>query len=261
MEKNINILINKFHEINQKEWIKGVNQTFSSVGLTFENELGKKVDSELFPDYEGIELKCSQRYSKYPVGLFNKAFDGPSFFETNEITQKYGTLYKNDSNRKYLFVNLICNEKVLVNDKYYFELSISYEEEKMYMKIYDLNNHLLDAPYIEFASINDRLRIKLNNLALIYASKKDVNDEKYFRYYELLIYKLKSEKTFYYLIEKNVVKLSLICRADVNNTDKQKNKGINFRIFKDNLEWLFDKIVDYDADLKQITFNSNDYFS
>ena len=129
------------------------------------------------------------------------------------------------------------------------------------MKIYDLNNHLLDAPYIEFASINDRLRIKLNNLALIYASKKDVNDEKYFRYYELLIYKLKSEKTFYYLIEKNVVKLSLICRADVNNTDKQKNKGINFRIFKDNLEWLFDKIVDYDADLKQITFNSNDYFS
>lgn len=259
MESNIINLLNKFNAINKKEWVEGVSDYYSSVGLTFEKLLNKKVDSELFPDYEGIEIKCSQRFSRYPIGLFNKAFDGPNLFETNKILDKYGQCYV-DSVKKYLFVNLKANENVLVNEKYYFKLNVSYLNKRIYVDIYDINNNLLDQPYIDFASIEDHLRIKLNTLAVIYASKKNISDQNYFRYYAIYCYKLKSTELVFRLIEENIVKLSIVCRADFSNSEKQKNKGIVFRISKDNLTRLFNKIVDYDADSNIISFDSNYYF-
>lgn len=42
MDKNIELLINEFKKISKKGWIKSINKSFGSVGLTFENELGKK---------------------------------------------------------------------------------------------------------------------------------------------------------------------------------------------------------------------------
>ena len=65
-----NNLLNKFSEIYKKKWIKSFSNSFGSIGLTFENELGKKADSLYFPDYEGIEIKCVSRFSKYPLYLF-----------------------------------------------------------------------------------------------------------------------------------------------------------------------------------------------
>ena len=70
-EEKYEKLITKFEEITRRGWIKGVTEDESSVGLTFENELGKEFDSMYFPDYYGTEIKCTTRYSGYPISLFS----------------------------------------------------------------------------------------------------------------------------------------------------------------------------------------------
>ena len=98
MNKSYEDLIENFKSISKKKWIKGINNFSNSVGLTFETLIHKKADSMFFPDYKGIEIKCTQRFSRYPINLFSSAFDGPSFYEMNRLLNTYGkvdTIYKN----------------------------------------------------------------------------------------------------------------------------------------------------------------------
>ena len=113
MENNCKELLEKFKNISKQRWIKGLNNYTNSAGLTFEALLNKKSDSMFFPDFKGIEIKATQRFSRYPITLFSKAFDGPSLYQMNEILKKYG---KNDfrfKNRKILTGTLSCNKKIL----------------------------------------------------------------------------------------------------------------------------------------------------
>ena len=73
MDENMKSLINEFCKINNKGWIKSKYKSYGNVGLTFENEINKKIDSMFFPDYKDIEIKCSTRFSRYPLHLFNTA--------------------------------------------------------------------------------------------------------------------------------------------------------------------------------------------
>lgn len=261
MNGDIEDLLLKFHTISIKGWIKSINNDNNGVGLTFEKLLGKEVDSEIFPDYKNIEIKCSQRFSGYPINLFNKSFDGPKVFELDYILKTYGLPYYDGSDKYYLFVNLQYNQFVLVNNKYYFKLSLSLEEEKLYIHIYDLQHELLDTAYIDFVSIKEHLQLKLSNLAVVYASKMEMNAQKYFRYYLLTYYKLKSTTLFYRLIQNNTIKVSIVCRASyANEKIKQKNKGVIFRISKQDIEKLFDKILEYNSDEKILSINSNFLF-
>lgn len=66
--------------------------------------------------------------------------------------------------------------------------------------------------FIDFESIEKRINIKLNNLSLIYASKKKINDELFFRYYKIVCMKYKDFDTFIALMKKNIVKLTLMLR-------------------------------------------------
>lgn len=263
MKSNIEELLKSFYLISKKRWIKGVNNDVSGVGLTFEKELGKDVDDNIFPDFHDIEIKCTQRYSGYPIGLFNKTFDGPRLFETNYIVDTYGMDYYENSDKKYLFVNLMCWKKILVNDNYYFEMQLSKEDKKLYVLIYDLHNNLLDTAFIDFLSLEEHIKIKLSKLALIHASKQKMCDNNYFRYYSLSYYKLKSFDKFLELIENNVIKVSIMCRASFSKKDigTQKNKGVNFKISKEDLEKLFDKILEFDTDNKTILINSEFIFN
>lgn len=83
-------IINEFHNIASKEWIKSVNKGLGSIGYTFEKELQKRPDSLYFPDYYGTEIKCTGRFSRYPITLFTTSFDGPTFPEINRIVKKWG---------------------------------------------------------------------------------------------------------------------------------------------------------------------------
>lgn len=247
-----NKLLYKFKKIALKGWIEGVNQnTTNSVGITFEKLLGKQPDSMFFPDIEDIEIKCSQRYSRYPISLFSLAFDGPYLYETNRILQKYGISDHKYRNNKKINAELYLNKKTLVNYKYQFELRIDKKDKKLYLYIYDKNNNLLDKEaFIEFETIKARLKCKLSKLAMVYASKKEIDNIKYFRYYEMTIYELKNFDTFIELLEKEIILISFICRTSRSGKEegRQRNKNLVFQINKDNLSLLFNQIKRYNTD-------------
>lgn len=250
MDNQFNQLLNKFKEFAGSNWIKGINNHNTSVGLTLENLLGKQPDSEFFPDYNGIEIKCSQRYSGFPLTLFTSSLDGPDFYEMNRLLQEYG---KNDEmydDKKILFVNLFPNKKYLFNN-YYFSLDVSRDEKKIYVVIYDLNNNLIERKsYIEFDTIKNKLETKLSKLALIWASNKKIDNWTYFRYYKIDFYLLRNFDKFIDLIEKNIIKISLIGRISRSGIDegKQKNKGLSFQIRKDDIEQLFEHLKEFNCD-------------
>lgn len=251
MNQELKQLIRQFKEISDKKWIKSISKSFGSIGLTFENELDKLPDALYFPDYYGTELKCTSRFSNYPLFLFTAAFDGPTFPEINRIIEKYGYPDKDFPEKKVLFEKLSCKTKQLVNNQYYFQLKIDYIEEKLYLCVYDLEDNLIEKKsFVYFQTIINHLTLKLNRMALIYASSKNINDIKHFRYYKMTVYELKDKEIFFNLLKKGVIEISLIARISKSGNDKgrHRNKNLVFQIKKDKIEELFKKIYIYDYD-------------
>lgn len=257
MNESCKNLLNEFKIISKKQWIKGINNFTNSAGLTFESLLDKKADSLYFPDYQGIEIKCTQRFSRYPITLFSVAFDGPSLYEMNEILQKYG---KNDiiyRDKKQLNATLSCKNKVLVNNKYYFKLDISVEEKKLYLSIYDIMENIIERKaFINFETIKNRLELKLSTLALVFASKKDIDNSPHFRYYKIIFYKLISFEKFIELLKQDIIIVDISCRVSRSGIDagRQRNKNLVFKISKDNINKLFKTLKRYDSDLENSYF-------
>lgn len=202
-----------------------------------------------FPDYQGIEIKCTTRFSRYPISLFSKSFDDPSFFEMNRLINTYGTEDNIYKGRKILMANLKVNEKISINNNYYFELKIDKKKGKIYINIYDNNNKLIEnEPYISFNSLKEHLEVKLTNLAIVYASKKEIDDKINYRYYKMCIYKLISFDKFIELLENNIIKTSIIRRISLsgNEEGRQRNKNLLLQIQKENILDLFNTITTID---------------
>lgn len=250
-------LLAKFREIANKRYVKGVNNEHNSIGLTFESQLNKKADSMFFPDYNGIEIKCTSRFSHYPIALFTLAFDGPNFYEMNRLLNKFGKDDDKYKGRKLLQGNLVPNNYALINDKYFFKLEINDKEERLYIAVFDINMNLIEKiSYIEFNTIKSRLELKLTNLALVYASKKIINGTQYFRYYRITLYQLKPFEVFMDLLRNNKIKVRIEGRVSRSGSEegRQRNKNLVFIIPKNDISHLFDIVYDLNTDATKISY-------
>ena len=247
----IELLINEFKRISKKRYIRGVNNAIGAIGLTFEKELDKKADSLYFPDYYGTEIKCTSRFSRYPIGLFSTAFDGPTFPEINRLIDKYGYYDNEIKDKKVLFAYLSCIKWTFVKDKYLFKLDIDEKEEKMYLCVKDLETNVVERKsFVYLDSIYNHLLVKLNRLALINASTKKTIEGNFFRYYKMTIYNLIGKEKFLELLKNGVIRIELMARVSKSTKSygKYKNKDLLFSIRKDDIDKLFKKIYIYDHD-------------
>lgn len=251
VESSFSDLIQMFHLIARKRWIKSVNKGLGSIGYTFENELGKAPDSLYLPDYNGVEIKCTGRYSRYPITLFTVAFDGPTFPEINRIIDLYGVADKDFNDKKVLFATLCCRRMISVSPLYKFKLDIDYEEEKIYLCVYDDDGNFIERKsFVYFKSIYNHLVLKLNKLAVVYASKKVIEGITYFRYYKIDIYRFTDFDNFLLLLNEGIIKVKLISRISKSGNDigRYRNKNLVFMIDKCDLDRLFDRVYFYDYD-------------
>ena len=244
-DSNINELIEKFNNINKKGYIKGINNNYkNSCGLTFEKEINKKADSMFFPDFKDIEIKCKQKSSRFNITLFSLSFDGPYLYENNYILNKYGKKDPGLPDKNTLYIKLKCDEKILYND-YYFELKIDYNNQLLYINIYDYNSNFIEKRgYISFDILKNRVNLKLKKLALIKSYKKKVDDELYFKYYQISCYIFKDFASFLRAIEGNYIKCSLSLRYSKNKKTygKNKSRGVMFSVNQDDIYKIFDEI-------------------
>ena len=197
MDESSKKLINQFHIIANKGWISNVCDNWGGVGLTFEDQLDKKPDSRYTPDYYDIEIKCTGRYSRYPLFLFTIALDGPTADEITRITEKYGHFDNDFPDKRVLFERISCESSSYNGCGNTFKLNVDYENQKIFICIYDLNGCLLEKEaYVNFSSLKNHLESKLKKMAVVYASKRTENKKYYFRYYKIVLYYLKSFDTF-----------------------------------------------------------------
>lgn len=81
MHEKMKELKKEFGEISKKGYIKGIYNSLSSIGRTFENELGLSRSEFSIPDYYGIEIKTRRAYSKSAITLFNAVPDGKIYLK------------------------------------------------------------------------------------------------------------------------------------------------------------------------------------
>ena len=242
---NFNDLIEKFNIISEKGYIKGISNNYkNSCGLTFENEIGKSVDSSYSPDYKDIEIKCKQKNSNFNITLFSLSFNGPSLYESYYILKKYGK--KDDSllNKNKLYIKLKFNEKVYYNS-YYFELKVDNEKKLFYINIYDKDLKLIEKRgYILFINLRKRVLTKLKKLCLIKSQKKKKEEGLYFKYYQISCYKFKGFDNFLNMIKNNIIKCTLSLRYSKNEKTygQNKSRGIIFSLAEKDLSKVFDNI-------------------
>lgn len=167
----------------------------------------------------------------------------------NNFLQKYGEDDYKYSDRKTLYCNLKYNTFVKVSNKYYFLLRII--DNKLVIQVYDLKFNLIDeGPFINLESIKERYKLKLSNLAFIRASKKKINNNLYYRYYELQLYSAKDFDTFVKLIKNKTLSINLVGRISRSGEKEgiQRNKGLVFKLKKEKLNLLFNLIEKINLD-------------
>ena len=192
--------------------------------------------------------------------MFTIAFDGPTFPEINRLIELYGYPDKDFEDKKVLFTKLSLREMNIVNDHYKFKLELDKDEEKLYLKVFDINDNFIEMKsFVYLKSIYDHLMVKLNKLAIINAYKKKINDEDYFRYYKISIYEIISFDKFIQLLENGYIIVDLIARLNKSGVDKgrYRNKNLVFSIKKQNIEKLFNKIYEYNADTIKKDLSNN----
>lgn len=80
--KNILELNKKFKEIKNKGWIQSTINGNSSIGRTFETQIGNNENSLEIPDYKGIEIKTKISKKNIFITLFNCKPEGLYYKET-----------------------------------------------------------------------------------------------------------------------------------------------------------------------------------
>ena len=236
-------IINQFNIISNKGWIKAINGSLGAIGLTFEHEINKDPDTDFFPDFKSLEIKCLGRYSRYPIGLFACSFDGPEDNEINRLAQAYGYYDSIFTDKKILYAPLRFNQYSIIKDSFIFKLECSCD--KIYLCVYDLSYNLIEKKsYILINTIYVHFMIKLQNLVLIRASKKIVNDVKYFRYYKISLYKLISFENFIDLLKKDIITVNLVCRLSKSGykIGQYSNQSLVFQIKPRSLTKLYNLI-------------------
>jgi hypothetical protein len=250
MNENENLLLNEFKKIARMKWVKGLNNNNNSIGLTFEQLIGKKVDHDFFPDYKGIEIKCRHWYSTNNVVLFAVGFDGPDFFEINHIIEKYGLPDFKYPNKKVIYTKLNNATKTYFGG-YEFSVEILDKENKLILVVKDKENKIVERrSYIDLSKLRSRFYIKFSSLAIIYAYKKIIDGNKYFRYNEIDFYKIRNFEIFKQMIINKDINIRLIAKIAKKGYKEGKycNQNLIFELDPENLNKLFKPVYKLNYD-------------
>lgn len=251
MQKEFQKLATEFERITAKGYIKGIYNNLSSIGRTFEQELGLERNKESVPDYNGIEIKTRGVYSKSNITLFNAVPNGKEQNELKRIKDKYGYPCKKDKKYKVLYVDIYANKLTYGGYKYQYKLDVNKKDKKIYIQIYNALNELIDnEAYWDFEYLEQRLKTKLSHLAIINAWQKKIDGWNYFKYYKINYYTLKSFSKFIKMIENGKIRLTLKIGIylDKENYGKMYDHGCGFGIHEEDIKDLF-YIYDIDKNI------------
>lgn len=244
IDKSIKELTEKFNKISQKGYIRGIYNCSSSIGRTFENELNLERNPSSIPDYNQIEIKTRRTYSKSSITLFTAVPDGKEPFEVERLKNTYGYPYKKDRRYKALYFDAYGNKLTFGGVKYKYKLDVDYDEEKIFLCIYDKYNSLIEREtYWSFEYLKNKVMTKLKVLAIINAWPNEINGWNYFKYYKIDFYLLKNFDILLELLDKGIIKITF--KVDIYKDEirygKTYDHGCGFSIQEKDIPKLYNK--------------------
>jgi len=245
MNNELNKLQKEFERISKKGYIKGIYNSLSSIGRTFENELNLPMNKEPVPDYNGIEIKTRRTYSKSPVTLFSAVPDGEAPLEVERLKNTYGYPCKRDRRYKVLYFDAYGDRLSFGGVKYQYKLDIDRKKERVYLCVCNRQGKLLERKvYWSFKYLESKITTKLNYLAIVNVRPNKKDGWNYFKYYKIEYYTLKNFDTFLQLLENGTIKLNfkVDIYLDKANYGKTYDHGCSFRIHEEDITKLFNKI-------------------
>lgn len=211
MKEEIKELNEKIVKIKEQRWIKTKRKGTSGVGYTFEQLIGKEEENFPIPDYNSIEIKTSRRTSWGKIHLFHATPDGDYLFPIKDILEVLG--YPDKDLPQYKVFNYTINAKTFTKIGYNkkAKIIINRNKQKVYLSAKDKYNKDLNIKISwSFDMLKQRLILKLKYLAIIKAETKKINNIEYFKYNEIIFYKLKNFETFINLIESGIINVTFM---------------------------------------------------
>lgn len=244
MVNNIKQLNEKFDIVKEQGWIIGNKKNTGSVGLLFEQLIGKKWEKSEFPDFNGIEIKVKSNSPEKYIALFHGAPDSAPL-EIDRLKNTYGYSDKEFKQAKVFNFSVYSNYKKKICNGYKFSLYVNYKLEKVELIIYDKNNNIVDDKTSwSFHLLKEKLYRKLSYLAFIEAESKYEYGNKYHKYNKISFYKLKGFEQFIKLIDSGKIRISFSVgiRRSGEFAGEKYDHGTAFSIKRYHLHHLFDKI-------------------
>lgn len=245
MKDNITNLINKFEEIKRKDWVKSINKNSSGVGMTLESLLNIQENNLPIPDFNNIEIKAKKEYTKGFITLFNCTPTGPFIKETERLKDEFGYPHNELKQYKVLNNSIYVNKITKIGNNYYFKLKIDNKNEMIILQVYNKNMKLIEEKtYWSYDLLKEKLIIKTKYLAIFTAETKILNNEIYFKYKKIEIYRLKDFSNFINLLEDGIIRITF--KISIFKTGKRKGQihdhGTGFDINKKDFIKLYDLI-------------------
>lgn len=246
MIEEIKELNEKFIEIRKQGWIKTKRNGTSGVGYTFEQLIGKEEENFPIPDYNNIEIKTSRRSSWGKIHLFHATPDGDYLFPIKDILKVLG--YPDKDFPQYKVFNYTINAKTFTKIGYNkkVKININRNKQKVYLSAKDKYNQDLNIQISwSFNMLKQRLNLKLKYLAIIKAETKKINNTEYFKYNEIMFYKLKDFNIFINLIEAGIINVTFMIGLYKKGKrfGETHDHGTAFTINEKQIELLYDKLL------------------
>lgn len=245
MLQNIKELDIRFEKIKRLGWVKEINHGYSSIGLTFEQLMGKEIDNFPIPDFFGIEVKTMNDYALENLHLFNLTPDGDYLFPIKRLLEILGCPDKNNKEMKIFYRSF--------NSKYFTEIGkfkegkifVNYQQQKVDLIVYnDKKQNININVSWSFNWLKERLMLKLQYLAIVRAFSRITNNEGYYYYHKINFYRLKDFDIFIKLIEEGII--SITFKIGFYKSGRRKGQiydhGTDFSIDIKDIHYLYDEI-------------------
>ena len=219
----------QLEEIRERGFIKTHRLHDNGIGKTLEDLLGIKENNFRLPDVGDIELKAKRIESDSMLTIATKS---PEPKKVNKILfNKYK--YRDKEGHFNLHSTVYGSRKNLQS------FQVVFETNRLVLK----NKHNIEV-YWPISTFNDVLKVKSNNILLVFAETKGKakSPNEKFRYFEAYLLSNLNINKFKSAIETNKLKIDI--RIGMYRSGKNKGKyhdhGTGFRINKRDFLHLFD---------------------
>ena len=244
--ENTEKTIREFEKIKKLGFVKSnrVKNKDGGIGNTFEDYLGVEENNLKDPDFEGFEIKTQRELTSSYITLFSKS---PSFPKgANAILKdKFGEV--RDSNfpdLKKLYASIFGNKWSNIYGKYFMKIHVDYDKQRVYLHVKD-GEIIYNEVYWKFEHLKKGLN-KLDKLFVVSAEQKTIESVYYYHYNKGTVYLDINFYEFLKILEEGYIQFDI--RMGVYKSGKNYGKphdhGSGFRIRKESLSGLFEKVIE-----------------